>query len=107
MGWSRNGRAHFFQALIAPGESMNELIRLFIISFRPSYPPLIIQTMSMPFTDLLDLIPLPISALGDSTYEQIYQRRFKHFNPIQTQLFHILYHSDCPVLLGAPVSIYH
>ena len=62
--------------------------------------------MSMPYTDLIDLVPLPISALADANYEKIYQRRFKHFNPIQTQLFHILYHSDCPVLLGAPVRVF-
>jgi replicative superfamily II helicase len=60
--------------------------------------------MSMPYTDLIDLIPLPITALADVNYQKIYQTRFKYFNPIQTQLFHILYHSDCPVLLGAPTG---
>lgn len=31
-------------------------------------------------------------------------RRYEHFNPIQTQLFHVLYHSDESVLLGAPTG---
>lgn len=30
--------------------------------------------------------------------------RYEHFNPIQTQLFHMLYHSDESVLLGAPTG---
>lgn len=34
----------------------------------------------------------------------IAQRRYQHFNPIQTQLFHVLYHSDESVLLGAPTG---
>jgi len=34
-------------------------------------------------TELLDLQPLPVSALRNSTYEQLYQLQF--FNPIQTQ----------------------
>ena len=29
---------------------------------------------------------------------------FKYFNPIQTQVFHTLYHSDSSVLLGAPTG---
>lgn len=56
------------------------------------------------FTSLFDLTPLPIQALSDPQYEQLYSRRFEVFNPIQTQLFHILYHSDVPVLLGAPTG---
>ena len=57
-----------------------------------------------PYTDLLDLTPLPVSALQDHTYEQIYRSRFERFNPIQTQLFHVIYHTDLPVLLGAPTG---
>lgn len=30
--------------------------------------------------------------------------RFTHFNPIQTQIFHTLYHTDHNVLLGAPTG---
>ncbi|KAL5749048.1 hypothetical protein ACOSQ2_026345 [Xanthoceras sorbifolium] len=53
-------------------------------------------------TELLDLKPLPVSALGNNTYEALY--KFSHFNPIQTQIFHVLYHTDSNVLLGAPTG---
>lgn len=53
-------------------------------------------------TELLDLKPLPVTSLGNKTYEALYS--FSHFNPIQTQIFHILYHSDNNVLLGAPTG---
>ena len=52
--------------------------------------------------ELLDLQPLPISALNDSRLQSLYN--FTHFNPIQTQIFHPLYHTDCNVLLGAPTG---
>ena len=35
-------------------------------------------------------------------FEALY--KFEHFNPIQTQLFHTLYHTDRNVLLGAPTG---
>ncbi|KAJ6433872.1 hypothetical protein OIU84_017555 [Salix udensis] len=53
-------------------------------------------------TELLDLKPLPVSSLGNNKYEALYN--FSHFNPIQTQIFHILYHTDNNVLLGAPTG---
>jgi activating signal cointegrator complex subunit 3 len=53
-------------------------------------------------TKLQDLAPLPITALQNPAYEQLYP--FHAFNPIQTQLFHALYHTDCPILLGAPTG---
>ncbi|KAK6153447.1 hypothetical protein DH2020_013086 [Rehmannia glutinosa] len=53
-------------------------------------------------TELLDLKPLPVTALGNATYEALY--KFTHFNPIQTQAFHVLYHTDQNVLLGAPTG---
>ena len=52
--------------------------------------------------ELLDLQPLPLTALNDSRLESLYT--FTHFNPIQTQVFHTLYHSDVNVLLGAPTG---
>lgn len=54
------------------------------------------------FSELLDLQPLPITALGCEAYEALYN--FSHFNPVQTQIFHTLYHTDCNVLLGAPTG---
>lgn len=68
------------------------------VSFRH----VLVDGLSSPtfFTNLIDLTPLPVQALSDKHYEQLYANRFDVFNPIQTQLFHILYHSDTPVLLG-------
>ncbi|KAI9802946.1 MAG: hypothetical protein M1825_002177 [Sarcosagium campestre] len=56
------------------------------------------------FTDLLNLQPLPISALKDARLEEIYGRRFQFFNPMQTQIFHPLYHTAANVLLGSPTG---
>jgi activating signal cointegrator complex subunit 3 len=56
-----------------------------------------------PYTDLLNLTPLPITALQDERYEQLYSN-IETFNPVQTQLFHVLYHTDTPVLTGAPTG---
>ncbi|KAK9024723.1 hypothetical protein V6N11_004881 [Hibiscus sabdariffa] len=53
-------------------------------------------------TELLDLKPLPVTSLANSTYESLYN--FSHFNPIQTQIFHVLYYTDNNVLLGAPTG---
>jgi antiviral helicase SLH1 len=56
------------------------------------------------YTDLLDLQPLPISALKNPILEEIYAQRFQFFNPMQTQLFHTLYHTSANVLLGSPTG---
>lgn len=53
-------------------------------------------------TELLDLRPLPVTSLGNNVFEGLY--KFSHFNPIQTQTFHVLYHTDHNVLLGAPTG---
>jgi activating signal cointegrator complex subunit 3 len=63
---------------------------------------LILPEKYVPYTKLLDLDPLPVSALNNTLYESIY--RFSHFNPIQTQIFHTLYHTDGNVLVGAPTG---
>uniref|UniRef100_A0A7N9CSH8 Activating signal cointegrator 1 complex subunit 3 n=1 Tax=Macaca fascicularis TaxID=9541 RepID=A0A7N9CSH8_MACFA len=63
---------------------------------------LILPERHPPHTELLDLQPLPITALGCKAYEALYN--FSHFNPVQTQIFHTLYHTDCNVLLGAPTG---
>lgn len=39
-----------------------------------------------PHTELLDLDPLPLSALNNPSYEAMYTGKFTHFNPIQTQV---------------------
>ncbi|KAB2579921.1 putative helicase mug81 [Lasiodiplodia theobromae] len=56
------------------------------------------------YTDLLNLQPLPISALKNPLLEEIYGQRFQYFNPMQTQLFHCLYHTSENVLLGSPTG---
>ncbi|GBP16148.1 Activating signal cointegrator 1 complex subunit 3 [Eumeta japonica] len=63
---------------------------------------LILPETHPPHTDLLELQPLPVTALNKPEYEMIYN--FTHFNPIQTQIFHCLYHTDNNVLLGAPTG---
>jgi activating signal cointegrator complex subunit 3 len=54
-----------------------------------SFQHLILPERHPPHTDLLDLQPLPVSALGDPFFEQLYS--FSHFNPIQTQARGLLY----------------
>ncbi|KAI2614176.1 Sec63-domain-containing protein [Hypoxylon fragiforme] len=56
------------------------------------------------YTDLLNLQPLPISALKNPGLEEIYAKRFQFFNPLQTQIFHTLYHTPANVLLGSPTG---
>lgn len=56
------------------------------------------------YTDLLDLQPLPITALKNPLLEEIYGARFQYFNPMQTQIFHTLYHTANNVLLGSPTG---
>ena len=56
------------------------------------------------YTDLLDLQPLPVSALKNPMLEEIYGERFQYFNPMQTQIFHTLYHTPANVLLGSPTG---
>lgn len=55
-------------------------------------------------TPLLDLQPLPITAMHDELLEEVYSQKFKYFNPMQTQIFHCLYRTSCNVLLGAPTG---
>lgn len=67
-----------------------------------SFKHLILPERHPPHTDLLDLQPLPLTALNNPALEKLYP--FSHFNPIQTQIFHTLYHTDRNVLLGAPTG---
>ncbi|KAJ2954701.1 hypothetical protein O0L34_g3002 [Tuta absoluta] len=67
-----------------------------------SFQDLILPETHPPHTDILYLQPLPVKALKNPAYEALYP--FSHFNPIQTQIFHTLYHSDNNVLLGAPTG---
>lgn len=67
-----------------------------------SFKHLILPEVHPPHTELLPLQPLPLSVLNEKKFEELYN--FTHFNPIQTQIFHCLYHTDNNVLLGAPTG---
>jgi activating signal cointegrator complex subunit 3 len=67
-----------------------------------SFKHLILPDSHPPHTNLLNLLPLPIAALHNPEYQQLY--KYSHFNPVQTQVFHTLYHTDHNVLLGAPTG---
>ncbi|OIT02200.1 dexh-box atp-dependent rna helicase dexh12 [Nicotiana attenuata] len=69
------------------------------VSFRH----LILPEKYPPPTELLDLQPLPVTALRNPAYESLYHD-FKHFNPVQTQVFTVLYNSDDNVLVAAPTG---
>ncbi|XP_011044153.1 PREDICTED: U5 small nuclear ribonucleoprotein 200 kDa helicase-like [Populus euphratica] len=69
------------------------------VSFRH----LILPEKYPPPTELLDLQPLPVTALRNPSYEALYQN-FKHFNPVQTQVFTVLYNTDDNVLVAAPTA---
>ncbi|VDP20099.1 unnamed protein product [Schistosoma margrebowiei] len=62
--------------------------------------PISLKRLILP--NLLKLQPLPVTALKNANYELLYN--FPYFNPIQTQLFHTLYHQNVNVLLGAPTG---
>lgn len=64
---------------------------------------LILPEKYSPPTELLDLQPLPVTALRNPSYEALYDT-FKHFNPIQTQVFTVLYNTDDNVLVAAPTG---
>ncbi|MGH0145365.1 UNVERIFIED_CONTAM: hypothetical protein FKN15_032147 [Acipenser sinensis] len=70
------------------------------VSFRH----LILPEKYPPPTELLDLQPLPVSALRNSAFESLYQDKFPFFNPIQTQVFNAVYNSDDNVFVGAPTG---
>lgn len=57
---------------------------------------------AIPFTELLDLQPLPVTALKNPLFENLYN--FKFFNPIQTQIFFSLYQTNKNILVGAPTG---
>ena len=67
-----------------------------------SFKHLILPELHPPHTELLPLQPLPLKVLNNPKFEALYS--FTHFNPIQTQIFHCLYHTDSNVLLGAPTG---
>ncbi|KAJ3020927.1 UNVERIFIED_CONTAM: activating signal cointegrator 1 complex subunit [Siphonaria sp. JEL0065] len=70
-----------------------------------SFKHLILPSMKRsPHTDLLNLQPLPVSALQNPVLEEICLKRFDYFNPVQTQIFHTLYRTNNNALIGAPTG---
>ena len=67
-----------------------------------SFQHLILPLTHPPYTELLPLHPLPTTALNSHEFMKLY--RFSHFNPVQTQVFHHMYHTDLNALVGAPTG---
>ena len=67
------------------------------ISFRN----MILPSKFPPPTELLDLQPLPLEALGEKIFVKLYEH-LKEFNPIQTQTHSEIFKSDRNVLVCAP-----
>lgn len=69
------------------------------ISFRH----LILPEKYPPPTELLDLQPLPISAVSNREFQGVFaESGFKVFNPIQTQVFRTVFESNENVIVCAP-----
>jgi len=68
------------------------------VSFRH----LILPRRHPPHTELLDLQPLPASALGSDRLAGLFGGPEVRFNPVQTQCFQALYESDENALVCAP-----
>ncbi|KIJ93294.1 hypothetical protein K443DRAFT_112249 [Laccaria amethystina LaAM-08-1] len=69
-----------------------------------SFKHLILPEKFPPPTPLLDLQPLPLSALHNKEFEAIYSSTIQTFNKIQTQVFQALYTTDENVFIGAPTG---
>ncbi|EDS27065.1 activating signal cointegrator 1 complex subunit 3 [Culex quinquefasciatus] len=86
----------------------DHLVKFFVPVFEPLPPQYFLRIVSdreepAP-TELLDLQPLPISALCEPRFEELYADRFPQFNPIQTQVFNAVYNSEDNVFVGAPTG---
>lgn len=57
-----------------------------------------------PHSELLDLRPLSVCKVLKAEYSAMYASSFTHLNPIQTQVFHSVYHTDANMLVGAPTG---
>lgn len=69
-----------------------------------SFQKLILPGKFPPHTPVLDLQPLPVSALKNKEYMALYEN-VSRFNKVQTQVFNSLYTTDDNVLVGAAASI--
>jgi pre-mRNA-splicing helicase BRR2 len=69
-----------------------------------SFQKLILPSKFPPHTPVLDLQPLPISALKRREYQELYEG-IGRFNKVQTQVFNSLYTSDDNVFVGASAGV--
>ena len=69
-----------------------------------SFKHLILPEKFPPPTPLLDLQALPLSALHNKEFEDMYSSTIRTFNKIQTQVFQALYTTDENVFIGAPTG---
>ncbi|EDS33357.1 U520 [Culex quinquefasciatus] len=70
----------------------DHLAKLFVPMFEPLPPQHFLRIVFLP--------PLPISALLEPRFEELYSDRFSQFNPIQTQVFNAVYNSEDNVFVG-------
>ncbi|KAL2262858.1 hypothetical protein VTK26DRAFT_9245 [Humicola hyalothermophila] len=68
-----------------------------------SFQKLILPERFPPHTELLDLQPLPVSALKNKEYAALYPD-WPQFNKVQTQTFNTLYNTDNNALVAAPTG---
>ena len=68
------------------------------VSFRH----LILPEKHAPPSELLDLQPLPVSAVRNQIYEAFFSSKFSHFNSVQTQIFNAVFGADGNTLITAP-----
>ncbi|EEP76681.1 hypothetical protein UREG_01530 [Uncinocarpus reesii 1704] len=64
---------------------------------------LILPEKFPPHTPLLDMQRVPVKALKDPNYLDLYPK-WEHFNKVQTQVFKSLFDSDDNVFIGAPTG---
>lgn len=109
---SRVEEDHFVSISIALPDPVPPQVFIRVISDRwlnceaalpVSFRRLVLPDKNPPATELLDLQPLPLSALKDPDYEQVFSG-IRQFNPIQTQAFQALYNSDDNCLVCSPAG---
>lgn len=68
-----------------------------------SFQKLVLPEKFPPHTPLLDLQPLPVSALKTEEYQNLYPN-WQRFNKVQTQCFNSLFATNDNVFIGAPTG---
>ncbi|KAI1005935.1 Pre-mRNA-splicing factor [Podosphaera aphanis] len=68
-----------------------------------SFQKLLLPEKFPPHTQLLDLQPLPVTAIKNDEFRELYPE-WERFNKIQTQTFNSLYSTDENVFVGAPTG---